>query len=133
MANERSGAVLIEDGKALIMHRRKAGVEYYAVIGGHIEPGESPEEACVREVEEETGLQVEIIEKLAQITNQGRTEHYYLVRRISGEPKLGGPEAGRQSDANFYELVWIPLEKIGDIALYPEEIARIIRKKHFMA
>ncbi len=57
---ERACAIVIEEGCILLMHRLKAGAEYYTVIGGKIEPGETPEQACLREVLEETGLTVEI-------------------------------------------------------------------------
>lgn len=40
------------------MKRIKQGVEYYTLVGGRINDGETPEQAVKREVFEETGLQV---------------------------------------------------------------------------
>lgn len=119
---ERACAIVIEDGEILLMHRRKAGVEYYTVPGGKMESGETPEEACLREVEEETGLTVEIIRKFAVLETLGRTEHYFLVKRLSGELRLGGPEIERQSEANFYEPMWVPLDRLPEYSLLPEEL-----------
>lgn len=62
-------AVLIwnEQGQ-LLMGQRKAshGKGTWSVPGGHIDFGETPEEACIREVEEETGLKLESVQRLAE-------------------------------------------------------------------
>lgn len=126
---ERSCAIVIEDGKILLMHRLKAGVEYYTVIGGKIEPGETPGEACLREVLEETGLTVEIVIKFAVLQTLGRTEHYFLVKKLSGEFCLGGPEIERQSDDNFYEPMWVPLTLLSEYRLLPEELKEMVLRE----
>lgn len=123
---ERACAIIVECGKILLMHRWKAGKEYYTVPGGKIEPGETPEEACRREVLEETGLKVEITRKFAVLNTLGRTEHYFLVKKLSGELQLGGPEAERQSEANFYEPMWIPIARLSEYRLLPEELKEMI-------
>ena len=51
-------AIIIEDDKMLVMHRNKHGSEYYTLVGGRIQDNETPEQALVREVKEETGLDV---------------------------------------------------------------------------
>jgi ADP-ribose pyrophosphatase YjhB (NUDIX family) len=51
-------AIIIENGKILVMHRNKFGSEYFTLVGGRASEGESMEQALVREVREETGLQV---------------------------------------------------------------------------
>lgn len=119
---ERACAIVIEEGCILLMHRLKAGAEYYTVIGGKIEPGETPEQACLREVLEETGLTVEIVREFAVLETLGRTEHYFLVKRLSGELCLGGPEIERQSEANSYEPMWVPLDRLSEYRLLPEEL-----------
>ena len=123
---ERACAIVIEEGRILLMHRGKAGIEYYTVPGGKIEPGETPEEACLREVLEETGITVEITSEFAVLSNLGRVEHYFLVKKLSGDLQLGGPEAERQSEANFYEPMWVPLDRLSEYRLLPEEIKEMI-------
>jgi len=51
-------AIIIEDDKLLVMKRIKQGIEYYTLVGGKLNGGETPEQAVVREVKEETGLDI---------------------------------------------------------------------------
>ena len=51
-------AIVVQDGKILVMHRNKYGSEYFTLVGGRVNEGESLEQALVREVREETGLSV---------------------------------------------------------------------------
>jgi len=47
--------LIIQDGKVLAIHRRNDPNDW-GLIGGHVEPNETPEEAAIRECLEETGL-----------------------------------------------------------------------------
>ena len=49
-----SRAVVVRDGMILLSHETVSG--WWLVPGGGMEEGETPEECCVRETEEETGL-----------------------------------------------------------------------------
>ncbi len=104
------------------MRRRRDGQEYYALPGGSIEAGETPRQAALREMLEETGLTVAIERELGSIRNVGRTEHYFLARSHHGTLRLGGPELQRQSPQNFYELEWVELNRLPQINLMPPAI-----------
>jgi 8-oxo-dGTP pyrophosphatase MutT (NUDIX family) len=54
-----SAFVVSPRGVILHLHRR---LGIWVQPGGHVDPGESPEEACVRETLEETGLEVRHVE-----------------------------------------------------------------------
>lgn len=51
---------VVHEGRVLLHWHRK--LQRWLPPGGHIEPGELPDEAAVRETLEETGLQVEVVD-----------------------------------------------------------------------
>jgi mutator protein MutT len=57
------GAIVRDaEGRLLMIRRRHApSAGLWSVPGGRIEPGESPEDAIIREVSEETGLEVQVV------------------------------------------------------------------------
>jgi len=64
-----TGAFLCYGNEVLLMHRnpdRKIAPDMWAPVGGHIEPDEidDPKAACLREIEEETGIRAENIKNL---------------------------------------------------------------------
>jgi len=63
-ARLRTGAIAaVFDGDRLLLTRRADNGEW-CLPGGGVDPGETPAEACVREVREETGLEVEVVSLL---------------------------------------------------------------------
>jgi 8-oxo-dGTP pyrophosphatase MutT (NUDIX family) len=53
------GACIINDGKVLLVHHRK--LDLWLPVGGHIDENETSDEALLREIKEEVGLQVRIL------------------------------------------------------------------------
>jgi 8-oxo-dGTP diphosphatase len=113
---DRAAVFIMRDGQLLVIHRRKRGESYDAIPGGKLETGETPEEAAVREVAEETGLMIRVGAPVLVLDNEGRRESYFDAVETNGEPVLGGPEAERHSPENSYVLGWVPL---GDLAKMP--------------
>jgi 8-oxo-dGTP diphosphatase len=68
-------------------------IGYWALPGGRAEPGENQEQTVVREVKEETGLDVKVVRKVGDYHEkgvQGGYEYDYLpacfiVKRVGGE------------------------------------------------
>ncbi|KKQ18598.1 MAG: hypothetical protein US31_C0003G0027 [Berkelbacteria bacterium GW2011_GWA1_36_9] len=54
-----ASALIVDNGKVLLLHHKKLGVWLYP--GGHVEKNETPDQTVIREVKEETGLNVGII------------------------------------------------------------------------
>ncbi|HEY4898577.1 MAG TPA: NUDIX hydrolase [Candidatus Nanopelagicaceae bacterium] len=88
---------------------------------GHIEVGETPEQAAIREVAEETGIQSEISRELGIIDfwfmaggkRIHKTVHHYLFREVGG--KLA-PQISEVDDVG-----WFPLNEIISLLAYPDE------------
>lgn len=131
MNRDRAGIIVIQDKKILLMQRIKSGKLYYGIPGGHIEPGETPEQAALRELKEETSLDVELGELFLELENQGRQETYFLAKSFSGTAILGGEEAERHSPENQYHLLWVEINTIKTIELYPTKLKEVLVKANF--
>jgi ADP-ribose pyrophosphatase YjhB (NUDIX family) len=86
--------ILYSEDRILLIKRDTLPFKgYWALPGGRMDPGEVVEQTCVREVKEETGLDVEIVYKLGDYHEQGSREgvdyDYYpacfVVKVVSGE------------------------------------------------
>lgn len=90
------GGVVVRDGRALLVRRGKPPLlGRWVIPGGTVELGETLEDALVREIREETGLEAEPVEVLTVFDRIERDResvayHYvivdYLCRWLSGEP-----------------------------------------------
>ena len=118
---------------AVIGRRDRRGRLLWSLPKGHIEPGESAEQAAVREVAEETGITGRIVGPLGTIDfwfmAEGRrvhkTVHHFLMRA----------EAGQLSDADIEvaAVAWVPLEEIGQRLAYDDERALVARVPGLLA
>ena len=126
----RAVGIVIKDNQILVMHRKKEGKEYWVFPGGGVEEGESSRNATVREVKEETNLQITVTRLLYQhhLTNTlgvKLRQDFYLCELIGG--KLGlrddSIEKKMMAESNqLYEPLWFPLSGIKQLLLYPLEI-----------
>jgi ADP-ribose pyrophosphatase YjhB (NUDIX family) len=106
---------------ALIGRTDRQGRLLWSLPKGHIEEGETAEQAAVREVREETGIDGEILGELGTIdfwfVADGRRIHktvrHYLMRRVSGELS--------DADIEVDEVAWVPLPDIRSQLAYPDE------------
>lgn len=126
MPRNRSAGVVIRDGKLLVIHRFNKRDEYYVFPGGGVEPGETPEQAAMREIAEETTVSVTVDRLLYHITwDTGEENYYYLCEYVSGEPALpaDSEEAEQMKDGEqVYEPMWIDIDTVPSVTLYQLEI-----------
>jgi 8-oxo-dGTP diphosphatase len=111
----------------LLMLRYARGLSFSTLPGGKIEFEEVPEDACVREVLEETGLTVTLKRKLFVMQNLERSEHYFLIDHFSGVVALGGPEKKHQSADNSYDPQWVSIDRLDEVNLLPASIRVVCR------
>jgi len=125
---------LIEDGKVALIERYRDGKHYFVFPGGGADGGETPEQAAVREMEEETGLRVTVKCKLAEIRFGLSTQHYFLVERVGGEFGSGTGEEYTDADPDHpaqgvYIPVWMPLEELPEHDnVYPADVVNVVLK-----
>jgi len=126
MVYNRAAVIIIDNDRILLLHRIKKGKEYYVIPGGTIEEGEIPEETAVREIKEETNLDVELGDVFCRVNDFMHNGIYFLAKKFSGNLKLGGPELGRIDENNQYHLEWVHKETLQKLLLYPEEVKKKI-------
>ncbi len=119
--NQRCAAIIMKDGKFLLMHRIKKGDEYYTFIGGHRQEGEEILATLNREVGEEASVTVKNTRLVFEFKDYERNnyDYYFLCEWESGEPKLGGEEEIKNSLENFYKLEWISPEEFIKLEVVP--------------
>ena len=82
------GTILNERGEVLLCHRRD--LDLWNSPGGRVEAGESPWEAVVREIREETGVEAEVI-RLASVSWKPRRKEVlfqFVCRIVAGELRV---------------------------------------------
>jgi len=107
------GLVILRDAKILLYKRvRPPEAGYWNIVGGKVDHMEPAEQAARREAEEETGLKIGRIERIAvteQIIDTDR-QHWisllYLARDVDGEPQLTEPD--KLSDFGWFPLTDLP-------------------------
>lgn len=100
---------------ALMARFNRGGKLEWCIPKGHLEPGETKEEAALREVFEETGLTAEINDYLGEVSytfnqkgrNVSKTVHVYLMTQVSGELSM---EHDPNHEAS--ELAWVKLDEL---------------------
>jgi len=112
---------------ALIGRTDRRGRLLWSLPKGHIEVGESAEQAAVREVAEETGIVGRIVDRLGTIDfwfmADGRrvhkTVHHYLMRAEGGELS--------DDDVEVSAVAWVPLDELGATLAYEDERTLVAR------
>lgn len=120
------GAIIRDHQILLITHQeRDTGRSYWVIPGGGLESGETPEQCTRREMQEETGLEVQVIRLLfAEDEARGSMQWHkltYLCKILSGDPSPGyepEPESNARyviSAVGWFDLrdpqTWEPLVK----------------------
>lgn len=105
MKYEKScGAIVIEDGKVLLV---KHNVGHWDFPKGHVEEGETEFETAIREVKEETNIDIKIEKENRYISEYSpkedvmKTVIYFLGEKIGGEDK---PQIEEVSDVEWVDV-----------------------------
>ena len=125
-----AGIVFSDDRKEVLLIKRR-DVPVWVLPGGGIESGESPEEAALRELEEETSCKALLVKKIAEYTPMNRLArftHFFEFKLSSGKLSLTDETQG----VSFFPLDHLPpmpppyVDWISDAAKNPSQL---IQKK----
>jgi 8-oxo-dGTP diphosphatase len=104
-------AVIERDGCILIAQRKRSGHHplKWEFPGGKVEPGETPETAVERELDEELAIRARVDRELMRYEYQypGRLPIlliFYRVTEFTGEPR----------NLDFEQIEWVPRARLGD-------------------
>jgi 8-oxo-dGTP diphosphatase len=110
------GAIIKEHQILLIMHHAlKSDVSYWVVPGGGIIEGETEDECVIREMREETNLEVEVerllLDEPSPEDGAYKWSKTYLCKPVGGEASPGHePEPEAASEYAISQVKWFDLE-----------------------
>ncbi len=115
------GVVLDDEGRVVLVHRPR--YDDWSLPKGKLDPGESFEEAALREVEEETGMRCRLLDELDPVEyrdNKGREKlvRYWLMA-VERDP-------GFAPNDEVDELRWVPPAEAAALLTYPHD-AELVR------
>lgn len=116
------GGVILEHNKVLLVQvKSMKGRKIWTFPKGHIEQGETPRQAALREVLEETGYKASIVKPLLKVryafTLKGRyvkkVVQWYLMK------KLG--RIGKHDPSEILAINWVSINKAKEMVEYPSD------------
>ncbi|MGI8313902.1 NUDIX hydrolase [Halobacillus mangrovi] len=129
--NYRSVGILIEEGHVLF-HKQK-GDPYWALPGGGVEIGEKSEDTIIREMKEELGYEVEVIQSLWITENFFIYNHknyhelgFYFLLQTEQPYFQNEPFHGLEGERLIYQ--WLPIEKLENFSLQPSFLSRHLQE-----
>ena len=123
------GGIVEDDGCLLLVRRgRGPAAGEWSIPGGRVEPGEMLAEAVVREVREETGLEVVCNDLVGWVERIG-DDHHFVILDFSATPLDPKPPVAGDDAA---EAAWVPLEQVADLHLV-EGLAEFLHEHGILA
>ena len=127
------GAVVFKDDKVLMVKRSNPPAKgMWAVPGGKINPGETMQQALIREIKEETGLDIEVREivyvfDVIQYDDNDHISFHYVIIDFSCELQGGKLKAG--DDA--LEVRWVSKKDLNQMNINEKTKTMLLEEFNF--
>lgn len=118
MRRDRAQAIVIRDGKILLVKHEMKGRVFYCIPGGGKEESETYEEAALRELKEESCVEGKIVRKLSiQYKPDGMGEvHTFLIEIDDMQcPKAGNDPEIPEEQQTIIGVEWLSIDEIGEV------------------
>jgi 8-oxo-dGTP diphosphatase len=119
MPRIRVAAIIVKDGALLLVRHVKGDKTYWLLPGGGVEYGESAGDALVRELKEETNLDVAVRDLVMANDSIPPDAHRHVVNLYFTADVVGG-DLVMGDEANLAELRYVPIDEIADLEFYPD-------------
>ncbi len=115
MTRPRAATAILRDDHILMIRHIFEGRDFWTLPGGGLEPGETYEQAAIRETLEEAGLAVQIVRFLYERPYRAGQEQVFLAEIIGEQIPIPGIDPEIPLDNQWIcEVRWHPLESMKD-------------------
>ena len=117
------GGVILDGRKVLLVQvKNMKGRKIWTFPKGHIEAGETPRQAALREVLEETGYKAVIVRPMIRVKYAFTFQGNYIKKMVQWYlmKKLG--RIGKHDASEILAIRWVSLAKARELVQYPSDI-----------
>ena len=135
MLNVRASVIIIHNNKVLL--HRNINSDHYALLGGRVGIGEDSESTAKREVKEELGKDIEIVDYFATIENlfEMKDKKYHEIMFVykaefaDDKDKLIEDTLENIEGKDYLKYEWCDIDKIDEYNLKPKIMKKVLKEK----
>ena len=135
--NVRAAAVIIHNNKVLV--HRNVNHDHYCLPGGRVEIGESSDNTVKRELKEELGKKIEILNYVATIENffildNKKYHEIFFIQKaefVNDEDKKLEDTLYNIEGKEYLRYEWLDLKKIDEYNILPHCVNTILKRKDY--
>lgn len=130
--NIAARAIVVKDDKILVMYRNKYGSQYYTLVGGRADKNETPEQAVVREVKEETGLDIVASQLVFIEKHRGfYSDQYIFLCHVQNDPAIAVQENSEEGllnklQTNIHRPEWAEIKSFSKLPFRTIQLQKAI-------